>query len=116
MLRTGAADNDIALIQLDPDSNDLHGNCVRFDNRTRPICLPRRADYLRTNFECFITGWGYTGTDYQATFSPSIRRAKVDLTPFAKCKNAYGEKDTYGGFTGLRRPVKLTRRLPFVNK
>ena len=64
--RTGAADNDIALIQLEPTGKN--DQCLRFDNVTRPICLPRRADYLKTNDDCYITGWGYTGTGFQVTF------------------------------------------------
>ena len=31
LFRTGAADNDIALIQLEPDPSDISGKCIRRD-------------------------------------------------------------------------------------
>lgn len=106
---TGAADNDIALIQLETDGS---GHCARFDNRTRPICLPRRIDQMKSSDSCYITGWGYTsnsGGYIQSKFSDLVQRAKVEVTPFSKCKDAYRLVKSKHNFFHL--PVKKTRVL-----
>ena len=64
-----------------------------------------RIDYLRTKDQCYITGWGYTGTDYLATFSDVVKRANVKLTPFSQCKDAYRiHFQIIGGYLIMIRP------------
>jgi hypothetical protein len=65
MFRTGAANNDIALIQLQPDES---GKCFKFDLQTGPICLPRAVDSLKVRDSCYITGWGRTSSQPGARF------------------------------------------------
>ena len=47
---------------------------------------------MKTSDSCYITGWGYTsnsGGHIQSRFSDLVKRARVEVTPFSQCKDAY---------------------------
>ncbi|CAG5096705.1 Oidioi.mRNA.OKI2018_I69.XSR.g14742.t1.cds [Oikopleura dioica] len=102
---TGAANNDIALIQLKPDHT---GKCFKFDMETGPICMPRAVDSLKVRDSCYITGWGRTSSEPGARFSETIQRAQVPLTKFSDCRAAYANSSVRE--ISHTRPVTLTRK------
>ncbi|XP_078342560.1 serine protease 1-like isoform X2 [Oculina patagonica] len=70
-------DYDLALIKLKSP--------LTYNNRVRPVCLPKFDFDVGTN--CFVTGWGHT--EEGGDIPQILQQAKIPLISRDSCQNAY---------------------------
>lgn len=70
--------NDIALIKL--------RRMVPITDTVMPACMPRKRR-PQPGSECYVTGWGYTSADPNASLSLNLREATVPILRFGQCRN-----------------------------
>ncbi|KAG7221973.1 hypothetical protein INR49_028256 [Caranx melampygus] len=75
--------NDIALIKLKKK--------LRFSQSVRPVSLPSVDDTFGPSSECWITGWGYTGTNAPLQDPETLQELKIPIVPNTACAKQYPE-------------------------
>ncbi|XP_028613480.1 coagulation factor XI isoform X2 [Grammomys surdaster] len=70
---------DIALLKLESSMN--------YTDFQRPICLPSKGDRNVVHTECWVTGWGYTGS--RDKVQNTLQKAKVPLVWNEECQMRY---------------------------
>ncbi|XP_040296144.1 transmembrane protease serine 9-like [Bufo bufo] len=72
---------DIALIKLtDP---------VPYTNYILPICLPSLSVSFPTGLECWVTGWGNTGSGVNLLYPKTLQEVMTPLIDYKKCDAMY---------------------------
>ncbi|XP_061299000.1 neurotrypsin [Pezoporus flaviventris] len=85
--RPDSSDYDIALVRLQGPEE----RCARFSSHVLPACLPlRRERPQKTAPNCYITGWGDTGSAYSRT----LQQAAIPLLPKRVCEERYKRRFT----------------------
>ncbi|KAL9959652.1 hypothetical protein ACROYT_G032992 [Oculina patagonica] len=75
------SDYDLALIKLQSP--------LTYNNRVRPVCLPKFDFAVRT--KCYVTGWGTTKEG--GNISQILQQAPVPLVRRKRCQRAYQDLD-----------------------
>nr|XP_021508382.1 coagulation factor XI-like [Meriones unguiculatus] len=70
---------DIALLKLE--------SIMNYTDFQRPICLPSKGDRNVVYTECWVTGWGYTGS--RDEIQSTLQKAKVPLVSNEECQTRY---------------------------
>ncbi|XP_051025817.1 coagulation factor XI [Acomys russatus] len=71
--------HDIALLKLESTMN--------YTDSQRPICLPSKGDRNVLYTECWVTGWGYTGSRNE--IQSTLQKVKVPLVSNEECQSRY---------------------------
>ncbi|XP_071330930.1 tryptase-2-like [Trachinotus anak] len=75
--------NDIALVKLKKK--------LTFSKSVRPVNLPSVDDTFSPSSECWITGWGNTGTGVPLRDPETLQQLKIPIVPQSVCKTRYPE-------------------------
>ncbi|XP_026181590.1 tryptase-like [Mastacembelus armatus] len=75
--------NDIALVKLKKN--------IQFSNHVRPVSLPSVDDSFDSSSECWITGWGYIGTEDPLPDPETLQQLKIPINSPSECKKQYPE-------------------------
>ncbi|XP_034376339.1 coagulation factor XI isoform X1 [Arvicanthis niloticus] len=76
---TAESGYDIALLKLESSMN--------YTDFQRPICLPSKGDRNVVHTDCWVTGWGYTGS--RDKVQNTLQKAKVPLVWNEECQTRY---------------------------
>lgn len=81
-------ENDMALIQLHPSSED--GRCAKFTETVQPACINRDLTRFPEGTKCVISGWGDVNNKENHVQMPELLQvAFVNIANFEECQQKY---------------------------
>ncbi|KAM4697656.1 prostasin-like [Rhinophrynus dorsalis] len=72
---------DIALIKLTSP--------ITYTEYILPVCVPSDTDTFPSGMECWVTGWGNTGTGVTLTYPKTLQQVMVPLITQSSCDTMY---------------------------